>query len=175
MEIYLIRHTTPNIEKGICYGQTNLGVVDSFYEEVTIIKEKLPDFKNFTVYSSPLKRCTLLANELFTNVPIIDERLMELNFGDWEMKEWNKIEKEKLDFWMNDFVNVACPNGESYVQLHKRVSNFIEEIKSTSLEKVCIVTHAGVIRSIHSLLNNIHLKNSFDLKVDYGQVIKFKL
>ena len=37
MEIYLIRHTTPKIEKGICYGQADLNVADSFEEEINVI------------------------------------------------------------------------------------------------------------------------------------------
>jgi len=34
MEIYLIRHTTPDVAKGICYGQTDLDVANTFEEEV---------------------------------------------------------------------------------------------------------------------------------------------
>ena len=30
MEIFLIRHTTPKIEKGICYGQTDLDITTTF-------------------------------------------------------------------------------------------------------------------------------------------------
>ena len=33
MLIHLIRHTTPDIETGICYGQTDLDVSDSFEKE----------------------------------------------------------------------------------------------------------------------------------------------
>ena len=42
MEIYLIRHTTPNIEKGICYGQADLDITETFLEEVEAIKPHLP-------------------------------------------------------------------------------------------------------------------------------------
>ena len=42
MEIYLIRHTTPLIEKGICYGQTDLDITESFEEEVSMIHPHLP-------------------------------------------------------------------------------------------------------------------------------------
>lgn len=37
MKIYLIRHTTPHIEKGICYGQTDLDVAETFNNEAEII------------------------------------------------------------------------------------------------------------------------------------------
>lgn len=176
MEIYLIRHTAPKIEKGICYGQTNLDLRETFQDELSTVKSKLIDLDdNFIVYSSPLKRCKFLADELSIQSTIIDNRLMELNFGDWEMKEWSSINRSQLDTWMNDFVNEPCPNGESYIQLHKRVSDFLEEVKVKKLPKVIIVTHAGVIRSIHSYINSIQLKNSFDLKVQYGEVLKYKL
>ena len=33
MAIFLIRHTTPLIEKGICYGQLNIDVTESFEAE----------------------------------------------------------------------------------------------------------------------------------------------
>lgn len=32
MDIYLIRHTTPAIAKGICYGQTDLDVTANFLQ-----------------------------------------------------------------------------------------------------------------------------------------------
>ena len=61
MEIYLIRHTTPAVGKGICYGQTDLDITDSFKEEVAAIIPHLPDNIQ-TVFSSPLQRCKKLAD-----------------------------------------------------------------------------------------------------------------
>ncbi len=175
MEIYLIRHTTPNVQKGICYGQTNLDVANTFCDEVLKIKEKLPNLDDFTIYSSPLKRCLALTKEVAIQPPIIDQRLIELNFGDWEMKAWSKINNEQLNIWMNDFVNISCPNGESYIELHERVSSFLDELKVKKHQKVIIVTHGGVIRSIVSYINKLNLKGSFDLNVEYGTVLKYKL
>lgn len=85
MEIYLIRHTTPDIEKGICYGQSDIPLKDTFPSEVKNILKSIP--KHFDkVYSSPLQRCTQLANYIDQN-NTIDNRLMELNFGSWELKK----------------------------------------------------------------------------------------
>ena len=61
MEIYLIRHTTPKIDKGVCYGQSDIELADSFSMEFKEISKSIP--KTFEkVYSSPLKRCTRLAS-----------------------------------------------------------------------------------------------------------------
>ena len=69
MDIYLIRHTAPLVDKGICYGQTDLDVTDSFEAELEQIRPHIPgDIKK--VYSSPLQRCLKLATALFPNQPI---------------------------------------------------------------------------------------------------------
>ncbi|UMB61119.1 alpha-ribazole phosphatase family protein [Lutibacter sp. A80] len=171
MEIYLIRHTTPKIEKGICYGQADLNVADSFEEELKIILKSITFDENTVVYSSPLKRCIKLASKFSNNV-LTDKRLMELNFGDWELLKWDDLPKEASNIWMNNFVTVSTPNGEAYIDLAKRANELFTEISSLSAKKIIIVTHAGVIRSILSKIKNIHLKDSFDIKVEYGQLFK---
>jgi alpha-ribazole phosphatase len=70
--IYLIRHTTPAVARGICYGQTDLEVTGSFHEEAEVIRQHLPADIG-PVYSSPLNRCTLLAKELFPDRPIASD------------------------------------------------------------------------------------------------------
>lgn len=171
MEIYLVRHTTPKIDKGICYGQSDLDVAATFKDEVTVILNTLEITEETSVHSSPLKRCIKLAQQFSENI-IIDDRLMELNFGDWELLSWDNLPKKASNIWMNDFVNISTPNGEAYIDLAKRANEAFDEIISTSAKKIIITTHAGVIRSILSKINNIHLKDSFDIKVEYGQVFK---
>jgi len=97
MEIYLIRHTTPAIAKGICYGQTDLDVTDSFEAEVMSIKEHLP--KNIqAVYSSPLQRCRKLAEAIFPKHPVqLFDDLMELNCGDWKCSYGTKYLRLKCN------------------------------------------------------------------------------
>jgi len=174
MEIYLVRHTTPLIEKGICYGQSDIGLTENFDKESTTIFNKIPFSKDRIVYSSPLRRCTKLAS-LFSNHFIEDTRILELNFGNWELKNWNDIPSNEMDPWMKDFVHVTVPNGESYIDLKKRVSKFYTEILKNESEQIVIVTHAGVIRSLLAQLTNTPLEKSFDIKVIYGQINKITI
>lgn len=172
MEIILIRHTTPKIAKGICYGQTDLDITDTFLEEIKpIIKEIPVNNDEIIYYSSPLKRCKKLAEKL-SNKIIFDDRLKELDFGDWELQNWNDINKEELDHWMNNFVKVAATNGESYLDLHARTTDFLSDIAKQNPKKVIIITHAGVIRSLYSFIKKTSLETSFDLKLEYGQVLE---
>ncbi|UCS92839.1 alpha-ribazole phosphatase [Echinicola marina] len=176
MEIFLIRHTQPAIEKGICYGQTDLELASSFEKDLRLVEENLPQNINFqSIYSSPLKRCKKLAVGLFGNFIIEDHRLKELDFGDWEMKAWNKIPHKELNPWMEDFVHTPCPNGESYHKLSNRGIDFLNELNKLPAGPIAIVTHAGPIRAMHAHVNNIALKDSFDLKVEYGEIIRLQL
>jgi alpha-ribazole phosphatase len=171
MEIYLIRHTTPEIEKGICYGQTDIPLACNFDNEIGEIQKKY-SFRSdeFTVYSSPLQRCKLVAEKLFNTTVQYDNRLMELNFGDWELQKWDDINKTDLNDWMKDFVNVSCPNGESYVNLYERVLEFIESLNFNSSKKIAIITHAGVIRAFLAAYHKTDLKDSFIYSIGYGEV-----
>ncbi|MDN3672203.1 alpha-ribazole phosphatase [Flavobacterium branchiarum] len=175
MEIYLVRHTETVCEKGVCYGQTDVNIAQPYDVIFETIVQQLP--KDALLYTSPLQRCTILSKYIQKQTQITnykeDIRLMEMNFGDWEMKNWNEISPEELNPWMEDFVNIRVPNGESFVDLHERVSDFMEnEILSKTSQKVIIVAHAGVVRSILCLLNSLPLKDAFQNKVDFGQVIK---
>lgn len=176
MQIYLIRHTTPEVAKGICYGQTDLNLTSNFDNEASSVLEKIP--KNIDlVFSSPLKRCLRLAQRIKTNV-IIDERLKELDFGSWEMKFWDEIPQEEIKPWYNDWVNVSASKyGESYSELYVRSIEFMQYLKKEykSSKKIAIVTHAGVIRAINAYVKKIDLKDSFNLKLNYGSTINFSI
>lgn len=172
MEIFLIRHTTPAVEKGVCYGQTDLDVTDSFHEEAMIITQHLPD-NIVQVYSSPLQRCKKLAEHLFAAKPVeLQKDLMELNCGKWEMQKWDDIPRHEIDPWMKDFVTVRTPEGESYIDLHERVVAQFEKIRQLQ-QPAAIVAHGGVIRSILSHITDTALGDSFNrFKLHYGCVVK---
>ncbi|WP_062057865.1 alpha-ribazole phosphatase [Aquimarina longa] len=171
MEIYLVRHTTPNIEKGICYGQSDIGITDSFPSEVEKIHQLIPIHKVSKIYSSPLQRCKLLA-QTFNITTTYDDRLKEIDFGDWELRAWNHINQTELNPWMEDFVNIQVPNGESYITLQKRIIRFYTSLDTSSDEAIIIVTHAGPMRALLSYLRQTDLKDSFNIKIRYGEVVK---
>ena len=173
--IYLIRHTKPLVDKGICYGQTDLDVADTFLGEAEIIKKVLPPTIE-TVYSSPLQRCAKLATTLFPTHNIIHQpTLMELNCGNWEMQYYDHIPKHEIDPWMADYVNYTIPNGESYTTLYNRIIKAFENIATQHKEPIAIVAHGGVLRSILSYITNTPLVNSFDaFKIHYGAVINLQ-
>ena len=171
MKLFFLRHTSLNVEIDVFYGQTDLDVSDRFEEEVKLIKKKIKNFNidtnSIKVYSSPLKRCIKLTNKLTENY-IVDERIKEMNLGDWEMKKMSSIsKKEKLD-WENNLLSFKIPNGESNNEFLKRLKSFLEDIFKFN-EDALIVCHAGSINGMLSLLT----KEPFDKMVkNYWELIK---
>ncbi len=180
-KIHLIRHTSPDIASGICYGQSDLALSNRFLEETANIKQRLNEPNYHTVYTSPLKRCRQLAEQLNYQQIIDDRRLMEMNFGDWELQHWDHINRDELDHWMNDFVHAQTPNGESMLMMNQRVQEFITELAGgfkkaeTGGVTTAVITHAGVIRLIAAWVLGIPLGNSFRLAMDYGATFELDL
>ena len=178
MEVYLVRHTETVCEKGICYGQSDVAIRAPYDVVFEAILRQLP--QEATLYSSPLQRCVVLAKHIQENIQvdsiIKDSRLMEMNFGDWELKSWDTIPREVLDPWMEDFVTENVPNGESFVDLDTRVREFLDnDISKGHTKPIIIVAHSGVIRSILCRINNLPLQEAFKTTLDYGAVIKVEM
>lgn len=178
MEVYLVRHTETVCEKGICYGQSDVGIREPYDEIFDSIVNQLP--QEAVLYSSPLQRCSILAKHIQENTQIEsiveDKRLMEMDFGDWELMSWDAIPREVLDPWMEDFVTVNVPNGESFVDLDSRVREFLDDgISENHTKPIIIVAHSGVIRSILCKINNLPLHEAFKTPLDYGAVVKVEM
>ena len=174
MNIYLIRHTLPDVSPGVCYGHADLGLADSFAAELQSIQAKLAHITNPVLVSSPLRRCSMLAESLALHfdTPVVnkDERLMELNFGDWELKRWADIPQGVVSEWSDTHIRQAPPNGESYVELHARAKDFFGELTSKQHEHVLVFTHAGVIRALVAEISGMPLAAAANIEVDYGSV-----
>ena len=169
MEIYLVRHTAPDVAPGVCYGQSDIALAASFEEEWQQLHSKLPASFD-RIYTSPLQRCTQLARRLSTPQLVEDSRLIELNFGDWEMRAWDDIPPEETASWMDDFVTVTCPNGESYEGLAARVQAFWDQLGQEKVETVAVVAHGGPIRIMLAAALSLPLEHAFRLTISYGSV-----
>lgn len=176
MEIYLVRHTTPDVVPGTCYGQSDVDVTETFLAEFDGLHPKLRHLQQPLIFSSPLQRCFKLATSVAaTYSPQIlvsqDARLKELNFGDWEMQSWDDIPRGLVDVWAEDHVQHVPPNGESFQQLSSRAQAFLQDLPSQS-EPVVLFTHAGVIRAMLGFALDLPLIHTFKLQIDYASVSK---
>ena len=172
----VMRHPEVAAEwKNICYGHAEAMLL----EPVLLSNELLTTFasqKIDRIYSSPSVRCVELAKAIAIsselNVPLlIDARLHELHFGQWEGKAWDDIEPDELNPWMENFVTVRPPGGESFVELRERISAFTNTLPIDA--HTLVVTSAGPIRAMLHLFEGVPLEKTFERKVGYGEVFIF--
>ena len=161
MRLFLIRHPQPAVAPGICYGSTDLPLADPPARNAAALQGLLPAAA--PLYSSPLARCRLLAEQLHPR-PLFDDRLREIDFGDWEMRPWETIERRLLDDWASDPFNFVPPGGEPVAKLRARVADFLAELPGEAV----LVAHAGVMRVCAAELTGE--RDWFALSFDYGRV-----
>lgn len=149
MKLWLVRHATPLVEPGICYGRKNVSAdAGATAECARQLAEILP--ANIRIISSPLQRCEQLTQVLYGLRPDLsyktDPRLQEMDFGNWEGRAWQDIAPADLQAWTDGFAHHAVGgNGESTMQVMARVAEAFDELRGPA--DTLWVTHAGVIRA----------------------------
>ncbi|MEM7294725.1 MAG: histidine phosphatase family protein [Pseudomonadota bacterium] len=168
-----MRHTRPDIDSDVCYGQLDVDVKPSFAEEASDVITRVdpPDL----IVSSPLRRCKKLAVFIAQNFGcdyLTDQRLSEMDFGSWEGQPWGDLPREELDAWAEDFLHAAPHGGESVQALNDRVAARLNEDRGAN-RSVLWVTHAGVLKSARFLV--AENPSTFDWQVTMGFGQTFKL
>lgn len=176
MIIYLIRHTSVAVPKGTAYGFTDVPVNPSFEAEAASTLEQLAGLRFDQVFCSPLTRCVKLAT--FCGYPnaIRDERLKELNFGDWEMKTWDEISADLYSKeWFADWINTPTRHGESLRQQYERLKAFLTEKKELGYKEIAIFAHGGILTCARVLAGEYPIEEAFNSIPPYGSVIRVEI
>ena len=156
MKLYFIRHgKTRANEEGLLTGMTETDLTPFGREQARKISKKLPAKFDF-YYCSPLKRTHQTLFEIMGNVPYtIDERITEIDSGDWQGKKKTKLPEKEYELYRRGLYNP--PNGETFEEINNRICSFLKDMlkKYHNNENILIVTHNGVIRQLkHMLLKN---------------------
>ncbi len=164
MRVFLIRHPRPTVAEGLCYGRTDVAALPG---DAAALRARLP--AGMPLFSSPLARCRTLAGDLHP-APVWDERLREMDFGDWEMRSWADIPRAELDAWAAAPLDYAPPGGESVASLRARVVSFIGERRAAGDDEFAAVTHAGVMKIFAAELRDLPESEWLGLRFDYGRL-----
>ena len=175
MKVTLIRHTSVDVPKGVCYGQTDVPVASTFPEEAEQTKKLLQGKSFDKVFSSPLTRARLLAEYCGYSDYTTDGRLLEMNMGDWEMQRYDDIKDDNLQKWYDDYMHVATTNGESYPMVYRRVESFLNELKEKDYRSVAIFAHCGILLCAGIYGKLFPEEGCFEHAVDYGGIEEIEI
>lgn len=122
-------------------------------EQVKAAAENMLPVGITRIYSSPCVRTQESAKVvaealgLPADAVVTDARLNELDFGDFNGKSFDDFMAYKEEH-MRDY-GVRLPNGESYLDVKRRVGEFLYDIESTlRKERILIVTHGVGLETI---------------------------
>lgn len=172
MILWLVRHPRTVLPDGVCYGSSDVGPHAGYVEETRALVGRIRADAPQRVYSSPLRRCRLLAERI--GIPSPDERLRELDFGDWELRPWREVEREQLDRWRDDPLGWRAPGGETLAELARRAGAFLDDLEASRANGACVVTHGGVIRVLGCLLWRQELRRALDFSVPLAAALRIE-
>lgn len=152
--IYLVRHgeSVSNVTKRYS-GITDVELSEKGREQAFMAAMKLKDAEISNIFSSPLKRALDTAkiisreNNFDMDKIAVEKSLIEVNFGIFENMTWEEMREshlEETENWILLRHKYKFPHGESYDDIIKRVSAFVDRVPDNSV----VVTHFGVIQSI---------------------------
>lgn len=129
------------------------------------------------VYSSPLRRCSELAQRLAAALRsgevLYDARLVEMDFGSWEMKAWDAIPRAEVDAWAADMCTFRPGGGESVLSMASRIRAFLDALRRHELDHAVVVCHGGSIRLMEACLQHYSLEEAALSAARTGRAIAY--
>lgn len=137
------------------------------------------------IMSSPLSRCADIAQhksvQYHLPLYVLDE-LGEMDFGDWEGKFTAELFEQfpnEMATWWQSPTQFTPPNGESVNEFAKRIDEALINIehiaKSNQYNKLCIITHGGVIKYLYCKAQKLSLDEILKQPAELGEFHHFSL
>lgn len=171
MLIYIVRHGETNANvKGYLQGWTNDSLNENGIKLAIITGRGMRGIHFDYCISSPLVRARetaeIILQESGNDIPVqIDDRIKEINMGNWECKKFRPSEREvdehdmKL-FFTKPFEFGGFPGGETIKEVCIRTQAFLKELIERDDNKTYLVTTHGF--ALRGMLNFL-----YEDKTDY--------
>ncbi|KQK29190.1 phosphoglycerate mutase [Bosea thiooxidans] len=140
------------------------------------LKALEPAYAELDYIGSPMQRARetmdILRREL--GLPeggyVVEDRLRELTFGEWEGFTWRdvrKAEREQAQLRERDKWGFVPPGGESYRMLAERVRPVLEGLRRETV----IVSHGGVARAVLALVGAVAPRDAARVDIWQGKLL----
>ncbi|MFJ3057370.1 histidine phosphatase family protein [Herbaspirillum sp. NPDC087042] len=149
MQLLLIRHPQPMLDKRHCYGASDIAVAPEVLQ--SCCERLLPQLpRGVAIVSSPLQRCAQLAQALAKalgqEAVVLQAGLREMDFGTWERRAWDDIAWSEVEAWNQDLLHYAPGGGECLLTVARRMWEVFADLQRRQAEQLIVICHAGTIR-----------------------------
>ncbi len=165
--IYLIRHgSTGPGNKGRLVGTTDIPVCNQGLDRISQLQTFFQTKNPGVIYCSPMLRTRQTLSALKSQGDwscdvMFDKRLKEMDFGEWEMKNWEQIlqKDEALVAGFSQYDDFVFPGGEKVTDFVLRVSEMLALFQKSEHQELVVVSHGGVIRTCICLALGLPARN----------------
>lgn len=159
MKIYIVRHgeTALNIQ-GFMQGRLDEPLNKNGRDLAVLTGQAMKGMHFDYCISSPLNRAVetaeIILRESGNDIPItLDERILEMNFGDLEGKKISEMGEAADQFHLDPFHFIGFPNGETIYDVCNRTQSFLKELIAKDDGKTYLIsTHGCAMRGMVNFL-----------------------
>ena len=135
------------------------------------------------IYSSPLQRCRLFAEQWAEQkqLPLyIEPNLQEMDFGEWEAQPterlYQQFPNELAQFWQKP-LSFTPPQAESLLAFKSRVLESVETLTQQmhvqGWQRALIISHGGVIKLLKCQALKQNANDLLKMSAELGQLNRF--
>jgi len=175
--VVFVRHGEPDdTVRGRCYGRLDPGLSPRGREQMRRVWRLLSGEPVAAIYTSPSRRVVESASLRTADRPAatVDERLREIDFGEFEGLTYEEIAKrfpDEYESWMTRPTEVSFRGGDSFRGMAARVLEAIDNVRRLHRSRtVVIVSHGGVNRIALAAALELDPHRLFRIDQAYGCV-----
>ncbi len=168
--LYLVRHgRTAANAGGRLQGRLDLPIDEVGREQAAALTALVPRVDRLVC--SPALRTRQTA-EVFGVVPELDDRWLELDYGDFDGIPMAQVPRDQWNRWVSD-VDFRPPNGETLRELGERVHAACDELREAARDQeVVVVSHATPIKAAMAWALGVGVGISWRSHIDQASVTK---
>ena len=175
MKIAFLRHgPTDWNAQGRIQGHTDIPLSEEGLEKMRSLRAPVAAAR---VFVSPLLRARQTAQAMALESPLLDDRLKEQHWGDWEgLSRAQILERDGKDAFIRAGLGALfCPpGGESTQALNDRVASFLKDIAVEDGDAIAIA-HLGVLRAAYTLATGWDMLTPMPKELDVSRALILEL
>lgn len=176
MLIVLVRHGETEINRdGLLQGRSDRALTDLGHTQAAALAKVLPSLGPVSITSSPLLRAQQTAAPIAEACGlelVIDSRLVELDYGDWEHSAPGDISPSEINR-LRDDPTFAPPGGESLLAVRDRVESFCSEIDSGEGTMI-VVSHVSPIKAAVAMTLGVGPEVAWKMRIGLASISRLE-
>jgi broad specificity phosphatase PhoE len=171
--IAFVRHgETPPNRAGLLLGRSDAALTDRGRAQAERLAKAFDGLEVQHVLTSPLRRARDTAAPIATACGLaveVDDRLIEIDYGDWEGRPFAELDREVVRRWRAD-PGFAPPAGESLDVVAARMASFCDERLDDRV--VVAVSHVSPIKAAVTWTLGVSPELAWRMRLDVASITR---